>query len=418
MKLKVWGARGSVPAPGPRDEPLRRQHLVRAGDARQRRAADPRRRDGDPDARARPRREAERINILLTHLHLDHIQGLMFFPPCFRVGVRDHRSGARRRRRRRWRTGSPATSRRRSRRSRSASCPARSPSATPRPASGSSAARGSAPRRSPTAGRRSGYRITDGETTSGLHPRPRAGAGRAARRARPGVDLGLRPRPRRRPADPRLPVRRRRVPAARRLGPLGDRRTRSRSHAEPRPSACCCSTTTRCTPTSSSTSSQRPHARRWAELGGDATELEMGMEGGELDARRRRLSRRVARRNRAPQRRRASGFACAAPRSGRLSTGRYNAPDPNLRHRDNELGPARTYLRSAYSWNRDRRHGQRPAGKECVSDETKVRGRRAPARSRRRAARGPGRRHSPTPRTWRSRSPASSTRRSGSTRCG
>jgi ribonuclease BN (tRNA processing enzyme) len=25
-----------------------------------------------------------RISILLTHLHLDHIQGLMFFPPCFR----------------------------------------------------------------------------------------------------------------------------------------------------------------------------------------------------------------------------------------------------------------------------------------------------------------------------------------------
>jgi len=24
-----------------------------------------------------------RVNILLTHLHLDHIQGLMFFPPCF-----------------------------------------------------------------------------------------------------------------------------------------------------------------------------------------------------------------------------------------------------------------------------------------------------------------------------------------------
>jgi ribonuclease BN (tRNA processing enzyme) len=28
--------------------------------------------------------EGTRINILLTHLHLDHIQGLMFFPPCFR----------------------------------------------------------------------------------------------------------------------------------------------------------------------------------------------------------------------------------------------------------------------------------------------------------------------------------------------
>ena len=26
-----------------------------------------------------------RVNILLTHLHLDHIQGLMFFPPCFRA---------------------------------------------------------------------------------------------------------------------------------------------------------------------------------------------------------------------------------------------------------------------------------------------------------------------------------------------
>jgi ribonuclease BN (tRNA processing enzyme) len=28
---------------------------------------------------------APRVNILLTHLHLDHIQGLMFFPPCFRA---------------------------------------------------------------------------------------------------------------------------------------------------------------------------------------------------------------------------------------------------------------------------------------------------------------------------------------------
>jgi phosphoribosyl 1,2-cyclic phosphodiesterase len=26
-----------------------------------------------------------RVDILLTHLHLDHIQGLMFFPPCFRA---------------------------------------------------------------------------------------------------------------------------------------------------------------------------------------------------------------------------------------------------------------------------------------------------------------------------------------------
>ena len=29
-----------------------------------------------------------RSSILLTHLHLDHIQGLMFFAPCFRAGSR------------------------------------------------------------------------------------------------------------------------------------------------------------------------------------------------------------------------------------------------------------------------------------------------------------------------------------------
>jgi phosphoribosyl 1,2-cyclic phosphodiesterase len=29
--------------------------------------------------------EGRRIHILLTHLHLDHIQGLMFFAPCFRA---------------------------------------------------------------------------------------------------------------------------------------------------------------------------------------------------------------------------------------------------------------------------------------------------------------------------------------------
>jgi phosphoribosyl 1,2-cyclic phosphodiesterase len=28
--------------------------------------------------------ESPKVGILLTHLHLDHIQGLMFFPPCFR----------------------------------------------------------------------------------------------------------------------------------------------------------------------------------------------------------------------------------------------------------------------------------------------------------------------------------------------
>ena len=145
----------------------------------------------------------------------------MFFPPCFRAECEITI----------WGPASPGGLARgpdralhlgaRSRRSRSASCRARSPSATPRRPSGSSAGRRSAPRRSPTAARRSATGSPTATTTLCLHPRPRAGARRAARRARAGVDLGLRPRPRRRPADPRLPVHRRRVPRAHRLGPLG-----------------------------------------------------------------------------------------------------------------------------------------------------------------------------------------------------
>src|SRR5918995_5824146 len=83
MKLKVWGARGSVPAPGP--------HMNRYGgntSCVQLTLA-----SGEDlilDAGTGIRTlgldltEAPKIGILLTHLHLDHIQGLMFFPPCFR----------------------------------------------------------------------------------------------------------------------------------------------------------------------------------------------------------------------------------------------------------------------------------------------------------------------------------------------
>jgi phosphoribosyl 1,2-cyclic phosphodiesterase len=84
VRVKIWGARGSIPAPGP--ETMRyggntscvevtlsdgstlildagtgiRNLGLAMGDAH------------DP------------LNILLTHLHLDHIQGLMFFAPAFR----------------------------------------------------------------------------------------------------------------------------------------------------------------------------------------------------------------------------------------------------------------------------------------------------------------------------------------------
>ena len=84
MKVKIWGARGSVPAPGPE---MNRyggntscvQVTLDSGEELVLDAGTGIRNLGmhllgDPH-----------VNILLTHLHLDHIQGLMFFPPCFRA---------------------------------------------------------------------------------------------------------------------------------------------------------------------------------------------------------------------------------------------------------------------------------------------------------------------------------------------
>ncbi len=83
MKVKVWGARGSVPAPGPEMNRYGgNTSCVQVTFA-----------DGSQlilDAGTGIRTlglelaEAPKVGILLTHLHLDHIQGLMFFPPCFR----------------------------------------------------------------------------------------------------------------------------------------------------------------------------------------------------------------------------------------------------------------------------------------------------------------------------------------------
>ncbi len=85
MKVKIWGARGSVPAPGPEMNGY-------GGNTSCVEVALP---DGETlilDAGTGIRTlgfslppDIPRINILLTHLHLDHIQGLMFFPPCFRA---------------------------------------------------------------------------------------------------------------------------------------------------------------------------------------------------------------------------------------------------------------------------------------------------------------------------------------------
>jgi len=85
VKLKVWGARGSVPAPGP--------EMNRYGGNTS--CVELELSDGSTliiDAGTGIRglgvgiasANLPKINILLTHLHLDHIQGLMFFAPCFR----------------------------------------------------------------------------------------------------------------------------------------------------------------------------------------------------------------------------------------------------------------------------------------------------------------------------------------------
>jgi phosphoribosyl 1,2-cyclic phosphodiesterase len=83
VRVKVWGARGSVPAPGPQ---MNRyggntscvQVTLASGVNLILDAGTGIRTLGTGIV------EHPTVCILLTHLHLDHIQGLMFFPPCFR----------------------------------------------------------------------------------------------------------------------------------------------------------------------------------------------------------------------------------------------------------------------------------------------------------------------------------------------
>ena len=81
MRVKVWGARGSIPCPGP--ETVRYggntscvQTTLSDGTQLVLDAGTGIRNLTLPD-------EPGHIHILLTHLHLDHIQGLLFFAPLF-----------------------------------------------------------------------------------------------------------------------------------------------------------------------------------------------------------------------------------------------------------------------------------------------------------------------------------------------
>src|SRR5262249_20922916 len=91
MRARVWGCRGSVAAPGPDtvkyggntscvEVRLESGHVIRL----------------DPGTGMRPLGGAmmddlpDEINIMLTHLHLDHLQGIGFFRPLFSPGLAIH----------------------------------------------------------------------------------------------------------------------------------------------------------------------------------------------------------------------------------------------------------------------------------------------------------------------------------------
>src|ERR671923_1590735 len=84
MRVKLWGTRGSVPSPGP--------ETIRYGGNTS--CVQVTLSDGSLlalDAGTGIRclgldlgDEPARLHILLTHLHLDHIQGLVFFAPAFK----------------------------------------------------------------------------------------------------------------------------------------------------------------------------------------------------------------------------------------------------------------------------------------------------------------------------------------------
>jgi phosphoribosyl 1,2-cyclic phosphodiesterase len=93
LRVKYWGARGSIPTPG--------REMARHGGNTS--CVELTLSDGSEvildagtgiTALGRQRKiDAGRVHLLLTHLHLDHIQGLMFFEPLFDPGCEVHVGG-------------------------------------------------------------------------------------------------------------------------------------------------------------------------------------------------------------------------------------------------------------------------------------------------------------------------------------
>jgi phosphoribosyl 1,2-cyclic phosphodiesterase len=85
VKVKVWGARGSIPAPGPETTRYGGNtscvQLTLSDDSVLVLDAG----TGIRNLGIALRPTEQPLHILLTHLHLDHIQGLMFFAPLFRA---------------------------------------------------------------------------------------------------------------------------------------------------------------------------------------------------------------------------------------------------------------------------------------------------------------------------------------------
>lgn len=83
MRVKFWGVRGSIPAPGPHTEAVggNTSCLQVIGEDGTELILDAG--SGIRDLTGADLGHAKRVHILLTHLHLDHIQGLLFFAPLF-----------------------------------------------------------------------------------------------------------------------------------------------------------------------------------------------------------------------------------------------------------------------------------------------------------------------------------------------